>query len=327
MRNGKTTASLSLDLDNQWSYMKASGIAGWEAYPGYLDRLVPRILETLARHGLRITFFIVGKDAAKAENGPVLQEIARGHEVANHSFRHEPSISQLAQSEIEAELNQADDAIEAATGVRPRGFRGPSFALSTALLETLKRLGYAYDASTFPTFIGPLARWYHFRSAALSPEQIAERALVFGTLSDGLRPLKPYRWQLSGGDLLELPVTTIPGIRSPFHLTYLSFLAQVSPKAGRIYFNGALKACKIAGVSPSLLLHPLDFVGGDELPVLKAFPGMGLSTAAKLDFLDEVLGAYAASFDVVPMGVHATRAASETRLPLRRPGFATDSVQ
>src|SRR5690606_34755957 len=136
-------------------------------------------------------------------------------------------------------------------------------------------------------------RWYHFRSAALSPAEIEERALVFGTLSDGLRPLKPYRWQLAGGDLLELPVTTIPGIRTPFHLTYLSFLAQVSPKAGIAYFKAALRACKVAGVSPSLLLHPLDFVSGDELPVLKGFPGMGLSTAAKRDFLGVVLSAYA----------------------------------
>lgn len=325
MLNARKTASLSLDLDNQWSYMKASGIGGWDAYPSYLERVVPRILDTLARHKLAITFFIVGKDATMPENGAVLREIARGHEVANHSFRHEPSISQLTRSEIVAELSQADDAIEAATGVRPRAFRGPSFSLSTALLEALQDLGYEYDASTFPTFIGPLARWYHFRSATLSPAEIEERALVFGTMSDGLRPLTPYRWQLKGGNLLELPVTTIPGIRAPFHLTYLSFLAQVSPKAGRLYFKTALNACKLAGVTPSLLLHPLDFVGGDELEVLRAFPGMALSTAAKLEFLDEVLSAYAAAFDVVPMGTHAKEAA-QSKLPLRRPGFATDAI-
>ena len=35
-------ASLSLDLDNQWSYMKTHGDAGWQSFPSYLDTAVPR---------------------------------------------------------------------------------------------------------------------------------------------------------------------------------------------------------------------------------------------------------------------------------------------
>jgi len=321
----KRTASLSLDLDNQWSYMKASGVSGWEAYPSYLDRVVPRILDTLARHDLKIAFFIVGRDAAAPENRATLRELARDHEIGNHSFHHEPSLSRLSREDAEAELRRAGEAIAEATGVRPRGFRGPSFALSTALLEALLALGYDYDASTFPTFFGPLARSYHFRTARLSPEQIAERAQVFGTLADGLRPLKPYRWQLQNGALLEMPVTTIPGIRSPFHLTYLSFLAQVSRRAASLYFRSALMACKIATVEPSLLLHPLDFIGGNELSVLKGFPGMALTTAEKLDLIDEVLSEYGRAFEVVPMGEHARRAQGGPMLKARRPAFATVS--
>ena len=38
----KPLASLSLDLDNKWSYMKTHGDAGWEALPSYLDACVPR---------------------------------------------------------------------------------------------------------------------------------------------------------------------------------------------------------------------------------------------------------------------------------------------
>ena len=40
-------ASLSLDLDNQWSYMKTHGDQGWQEYPSYLDVAVPRILDLL----------------------------------------------------------------------------------------------------------------------------------------------------------------------------------------------------------------------------------------------------------------------------------------
>jgi hypothetical protein len=43
----KPPASLSLDLDNQWSYMKTHGDAGWESFPSYLDVVVPRVLPAM----------------------------------------------------------------------------------------------------------------------------------------------------------------------------------------------------------------------------------------------------------------------------------------
>ena len=43
----KPTASLSLDLDNKWSYMKTHGDAGWESFPSYFDLLIPRVLRLL----------------------------------------------------------------------------------------------------------------------------------------------------------------------------------------------------------------------------------------------------------------------------------------
>lgn len=60
----KPIASLSLDLDNQWSYMKTHGDEGWEMFPSYLDILIPRVLKFLDERHLKITFFVVGQDAA-----------------------------------------------------------------------------------------------------------------------------------------------------------------------------------------------------------------------------------------------------------------------
>ena len=60
----KPTASLSLDLDNQWSYMKIHGDAGWEEFPSYLDVFVPHVLDILDELGLKITFFTI--DATRA---------------------------------------------------------------------------------------------------------------------------------------------------------------------------------------------------------------------------------------------------------------------
>src|SRR4051794_19189561 len=77
----KPIASLSLDLDNKWSYLKTHGDAGWESFPSYLDRVVPRVLELLDDLRLRITVFVVGQDAAIAANRSAIGAIAAvGHE-------------------------------------------------------------------------------------------------------------------------------------------------------------------------------------------------------------------------------------------------------
>src|SRR5262244_4112674 len=128
MNSDKPIASLSLDLDNKWSYLKTHGDTGWESFPSYLDVLVPRVLGFLKARHLTITFFVVGQDAALDKHHELLQAIAAaGHEIGNHSFRHEPWLHLYSEAEIEAELARAEDAIEAATGVRPAGFRGPGF--------------------------------------------------------------------------------------------------------------------------------------------------------------------------------------------------------
>ncbi len=83
----KPIASISLDLDNQWSYMKTHGDAGWQKFPSYLDLAVPRILSFLKERDLTITFFIVGQDAALEKNHAAIRSIAdAGHEIANHSL-------------------------------------------------------------------------------------------------------------------------------------------------------------------------------------------------------------------------------------------------
>src|ERR1700729_1647232 len=101
----KPIASLSLDLDNKWSYMKTHGDAGWDAYPSYLDLLIPRVLGLLKKHEFAITLFIVGQAAAIEANQPVLATLsAAGHEIGNHSFKHEPWLHLYSDTEIETEL-------------------------------------------------------------------------------------------------------------------------------------------------------------------------------------------------------------------------------
>ena len=318
-------ASLSLDLDNQWSYMKTHGDSGWESHPSYLDAVVPRILEFLAARRLTISFFIVGQDAALEKNRAALRAIsAAGHEIGNHSFRHEPWLHLYTEAELDQELRQAEDAIESATGVRPRGFRGPGFSLSQGTLETLLRRGYQYDATVFPNLLNPLARAYLFSTSKLTAEEKEQRSALFGTWKDAFRPVRPFQWNLKGGRLLEIPVTTLPGLKVPMHVSYLIYLAKFSRAAARAYFRFALGACRMTGTHPSILLHPLDFMGHEDCPALAFFPGMGLARDRKLEIMGELFDILVARHEIVTMGEHAGRArAARDGLRTLTPVFPT----
>jgi hypothetical protein len=315
-------ASLSLDLDNQWSYLKVHNDPGWEAFPSYLDVVVPRVLETLDALGLRLTFFIVGQDAALPVNGGAFAQIGdSAHEVGNHSFSHEPWLHLYTRAQIEDELGRAEAAIVAATGKQPVGFRGPGFSVSTDVLDVLRARGYRFDASTLPSYIGPLARAYYFMTASLTERAREDRSALFGSVRDGLRPVKPYRWLLPGGSLIEIPVTTFPVVRVPFHLSYVLYLSTFSALAARAYFRSALEACRATGTPPSLLLHPLDFLGGDDVAGLEFFPAMKMIGRVKLERVRAYLGDLAKLFDVVPMGEHAAALEADAGLLQRVPDF------
>ncbi len=308
-------ATLSLDLDNQWAYMRVHGDSGWEDFPSYLPRVIPRILRLLESKRLTITFFIVGQDAALEKNRNAFAALAAaGHEMASHSFSHLPSLAQQPEPEIEDELARAEDAIERATGRRPRGFRGPAFSLSRNLLRVLKRRAYGYDASTFPTFIGPLARAYYQATVKHAANGAAERQNLYGGWRDGLRPIHPYFWRLPEGGLLEIPVTTFPLCRLPIHLTYLLHCAGFSPALALQYFRAALKMCAATRTPPSLLLHPLDFLGKDDVPELAFFPGMSLPRGKKTEFVARVLDELCARFAPAPLAEFAMRHADRAAL-------------
>jgi peptidoglycan-N-acetylglucosamine deacetylase len=240
--------------------------------------------------------------------------------VGNHSFEHEPWLHRYSRERMEAELVRTQEAIADATGQRPYGFRGPGYSWSPALLELLLDHGYQYDASTLPTYLGPLARAYYFWASGLSREERERRKALFGTLQDGLRPVRPYQWQLdSGRSLLEIPVTTLPGLKLPFHVTYIQFLSRFSEPAAVAYLRACLATCDLARMSPSFILHPLDILGGDLVPQLAFFPAMDLPTARKLALFRRVLDLYSRTFRLVTMSTHARELSSGARLPVRRP--------
>ncbi len=303
MKKNKPLAAISLDLDNQWSYMKIHGDEGWDKYPSYFDIFVPHVLDLLDELDLKITFFIVGKDTEQEENRKYLRMITdRGHAVGNHSYNHESWLQSYSKEEIEKEIIAAEEAIVNATGQKPGGFRGPGFSWSLDLLRVLEKRGYVFDASTFPTYLGPLARRYYFMKSDLSKEEKKARKELFGKFSEGFRKLKPYYHDLGDGKkLAELPVTTMPVFKIPFHLSYLIYISNISTGLMKIYLKTALLMCRITGTPVSFLLHPLDIIGGDKLTQLAFFPGMNIKTKDKVKVFKTVLKVLSSHREIVSL--------------------------
>ena len=314
----KTIASLSLDLDNQWSYMKTHGDAGWETFPSYLDVVVPRVLQFLKERGLKITFFIVGQDAALEKNREAISSIAAaGHEIGNHSFNHEPWLHLYSKEELIEEFDKTEKALADVTGKRPVGFRGPGYSLSPTVLEVLAERGYEYDCSTLPTYIGPLARaYYFFKSPEMSDEERNKRNKLFGKFSDGFQKLKPFMWKVGCKSLVEIPVTTMPVFKFPIHASYIIYISTFSKTLARVYWRTAIEMCRMTNTQMSLLLHPLDFLSGEDVPELKFFPAMNLPIEKKMEFVGEILEVFADKFEVVNIQKHAVSVQSSGGIKL-----------
>ena len=318
----KPPAALSFDLDNLWSYLKTRGDMRWETFPTYLPVLIPQVLEFLGRRGLRPTFFVVGQDAAREENVAPLSRLAgEGFEIGNHSFAHEPWIQNDPPGSLEEEIVAAEEAISAATGKKPEGFRGPGFTWSSGLLEVLSRRGYRYDASLLPTFLGPLGRLYYFSRSALTSGERKQRRQLFGTLDQGFYPVKPFHWLLpAGGEILEIPVTTMPFLRTPFHLSYLLYLGGFAESLMTGYLRTVLAACRRTRVRPSFLLHPLDFLGPEDAPGLAFFPGMNIKKSRKLLLAGTALDILSDNWELMPLGDFARWTETAGRLRRIRSG-------
>lgn len=312
-------AAVSLDLDDKWSYMRTRGDARWKDLPSYLDVAVPRMLDFLRARGLRITFFIVGVDAARPQNGDLIRTIVQeGHELGNHSYHHEPWLQRYPRATITEEVERTHEELLRVTGAKPEGFRGPGFSWSATLIEVLAEAGYSYDASSLPTVLAPLARLHFLSKSTLEKEERQLRDGLFGSFRDGLRPVRGHYLCVNGHRLLEIPVTTIPGLRTPFHLSYLMYLAQRSRPLMRTYLELALSLCRTTGTGPSFLLHPLDFLDKGDAPELAFFPAMDMAWQDKIEVAGETLDRLATRFELLPMGAFARSIARSGALPIVR---------
>src|SRR5215470_3650743 len=76
--------------------------------------LTPKLLDILAAHHIKVTFFVLGEMVA--EHPEILARAAReGHEIASHSWSH-PNLAKMSQDGVRSKLQRTDDEIKSTTG-------------------------------------------------------------------------------------------------------------------------------------------------------------------------------------------------------------------
>jgi peptidoglycan/xylan/chitin deacetylase (PgdA/CDA1 family) len=105
---------------------------------------VPLLLDLLARHDLRQTFFVPGRVAERYPER-VKQILAAGHEVGHHGYTH-TSPATLARQAEESELVRALDVLRG-LGADPVGYRSPSWEFSRSTIGLLREHGFRYSSN------------------------------------------------------------------------------------------------------------------------------------------------------------------------------------
>ena len=125
----------------------------------------PRLLDVLAQHGVKATFFLLGQFV---EREPALaRSIAgSGHLIGNHSWSH-PNLSLTPARRVREELLRTRDMLEQITGKPVRFFRPPFGARRPYVLRAARELGMT------PVMWNAMTSDWEERS----PDRIAERLM------------------------------------------------------------------------------------------------------------------------------------------------------
>ena len=99
-----------------------------------------QILETLAKHDVKVTFFMTG---GWVENYPedVKAILAAGHDLGNHSENHK-HMSKISNEDKKLELSKVHNKVKELTGYEMTLFRPPYGDYDNALITTARECGY-----------------------------------------------------------------------------------------------------------------------------------------------------------------------------------------
>lgn len=179
--------AMTVDVEDYFQVSAFAGVVSpdsWDTYESRVAANTDRLLGIFAAADVRGTFFVLGW-VAKRFPDLVRRIHAAGHEIASHSYRHE-LVYNLSPEAFLTDLRRAQNALEDITGTAVRGYRAPSYSITTPSLwaiDVLVSEGYTYDSSIYPI--------RHDRYGI--PDS----------------PRHPYRFTRATGGLWELPGSTV----------------------------------------------------------------------------------------------------------------------
>jgi polysaccharide deacetylase family protein (PEP-CTERM system associated) len=183
----------------------------WSALPSRVEAQTSEVLELLNRANVTATFFVLGWIAERYPK--LVSQIAQaGHEIACHSYAHR-LVYDLSPEEFRKDTKRAVIAIEDACGTNPRGYRAPSYSITSRSmwsLEILVECGFSYDSSIYPIShdrygipgFGRYAQTLDTPSGPIQEIPIATAALYKNTVAPvgggAYLRLLPYRYTAAG---------------------------------------------------------------------------------------------------------------------------------
>jgi peptidoglycan/xylan/chitin deacetylase (PgdA/CDA1 family) len=146
----RAAACFTFDVDAESGILEEHPeAAGWldvMTHQAYGPRTgIPRLLRLFDRLAIKATFFIPGYSA---EQWPDVVATIRdaGHEIGHHGYLHEGAWSAPDEAAEEKRLLRGLDALQRVAGVRPVGYRAPSWQATYRLPGLLARHGFRYDS-------------------------------------------------------------------------------------------------------------------------------------------------------------------------------------
>lgn len=139
--------ALSFDCDHETFELGAGKAAVGRLAWGEFGRRrgVPRILDVLARHDVKGSFFVPA--VAGLIDPDALQPIVDGgHEIGVHGWIHENTSKLDRQTEHDL-LLRSRDTLEQLTGKTPVGHRSANWDLSSNTIQLVAEAGFSYDSS------------------------------------------------------------------------------------------------------------------------------------------------------------------------------------
>lgn len=245
------------------------------------ESALPRFLDLFDAYGIKATLFVVGRDLLFPPRVKLLEEaIKRGHEIANHSMNHAEGFSFLSREEKQQEIALAEGLIKDKLGVIPRGFRTPSNDVDGEVLKILQDRGYVYDSSLLPNYYSRLIRKIKFSSLG-----ILRKDRYLGRLAYGLAPLAPYHpsekaiWRKGRTRIIEVPITTMPFFRLPFHVSFTLAMHQLG--WGTALFDAGYALLKSTRLPLNMVFHTNELSDPVEDARIRRQFGLNLPVAQK----------------------------------------------